>query len=295
MDRQNRGSWIRGAGLNILVTGRGGKSGAWEIRGNQLGKAIGADVIPNALDVGAYDLAIMVKRPRLDIVERCRRAGVPLVWDVVDAYPQPEANTWNRDACLAWLGAHLDQIRPAGVVAATYAMAVDLQSLTNAPVLYLPHHARLGMAVNEIRERVHVVGYEGGLQHLGRWHGVLESECRRRGWKFVTNPPVLAELDIVVALREADGYAPRHWKSGVKAANAQATGTPFIGSPEAGYLEMSCGCERFVETESDLRHAFDILTPYAERKRVSGWMKALAPSLDQVAEKYRSWLRTIRA
>lgn len=285
--------------LKVLVTGRG-KSGSWVIRAEQLGRAIGADVIPNALDVAAYDMAIVVKRPRLDIVERARRASVPVVWDIVDAWPQPEGNRWDRATCLSWLRGHIEQIRPQGIVAATRAMAADCEEIAasmkhRASVLYLPHHHRPGIERNPIRERVRTVGYEGGPQYLGKWRDVMQSECKRRGWLWVENPISLSTLDIVVALREADGYAPRHYKSGVKLSNAQGSGTPFIGSPEAGYREMAIGVECFVKDEAELRRALDKLTPLAERTRCSGWMHSVAPKIDSVAAQYRKWLETLRA
>jgi hypothetical protein len=284
--------------VNILVTGRG-KSGSWRVRGEQLGKAIGADVIPNALDVAAHDVVVMVKRLRHDIIDRARRADVPLVWDVVDAWPQPEGNLWDRNACMAWLRSQIAMVKPQGIVAATQAMAMDCEAVLaeikhTASVLYLEHHCRPGLERNPIREEVRRVGYEGGA-YLGRWQPVLERECARRGWSFVVNPASLSELDIVVALREADGYAPRHWKSGVKLANAMGSGTPFIGSPEAGYIEMAVGVERFIETEADLGRALDRLTPAAERARCAGWLLTVAPTLEKVARKYRTWLETIGA
>ena len=102
--------------MNVLVTGRG-KSGSWRVRGEQLGKAIGADVTPNALDVAAHDVVVMVKRLRHDIIDRARRADVPLVWDVVDAWPQPEGNLWDRNACMAWLRSQIAMVKPQGIVA----------------------------------------------------------------------------------------------------------------------------------------------------------------------------------
>lgn len=285
--------------MNILVTGRG-KSGSWVIRGEQLGAAIGAEVVPNALDIGPYDVAVMVKRPRMDLVDRARRAHVPLVWDVVDPWPQPEGNNWDRATCLSWLRSQLEAIKPAGIVAATHAMALDCEAIVAAcrlksSVLYLPHHARPGLERNPIREQVKTIGYEGGPQYLGRWRAALESECRARGWQWLENPASLAQLDIVVALRDVDGYAPRAWKSGVKLANAMGAGTPFVGSPEAGYMEMAVGVERFVESQGDLKRALDALTPVKERERVAGWFQTVAPKLEVVARKYSAWLETVRA
>lgn len=279
-------------GLKVLVTGSG-KSGSWQIRGAQLGAAIGADVQPHASDVAGYDLAIVVKRPPLDLLGRLHRAGVPLVWDVVDAWPQPVGNEWDRVLCMEWMKKQVCAIRPSAIVAATRAMADDCAQF-GIPVLALPHHARPGQRLNAIREKVAVVGYEGSEQFMtGRWRAIMETECAERGWKFVTNPASLAELDIVVAMRDQAGYAATTWKSNVKLANAQGSGTPFIGAAEAGYLETASGAERFVSTRQEVSRAFDELTPMAARLAVASALCAAAPTLPVVARKYLDWIRTL--
>lgn len=279
--------------MNVLVTGNG-TSGSWVIRGVQLGEAIGAAVIPRALDVGPYDLAVVVKRAPADLLVRLRQARVPIVWDVVDAWPQPEGNRWDRETCAGWLRGQVGKFRPAGIVAATLAMAEDCIEF-DVPVLALAHHARPGLKRNPIRETVRTVGYEGSEQYISNWRPFIERECLRRGWNFVVNPEHLADLDIVVALRDADGYAPRSWKSNVKLANAQGSGTPFIGCRESGYRERSIGnAEKWADTPEELHAAFNALTPQAERRRASNWMIAVAPTLEQVAARYSEWLQCFR-
>lgn len=283
---------MRAAGLNILVTGNG-SSGSWRIRGDQLGQAIGATVLPKAVDVAPYDLIVLVKRPAAELVKRAHRAGVPVVYDMVDAWPQPEGNNWSGDQCDAWMRRQIAMINPTAVVAATRAMAEDLRWF-NLPCLYVPHHSRPGLERNPIREHVQVVGYEGSEAYITGWRPAIEAECQRRGWRFVVNPSRLADVDIVLALRDAEGYAPRHWKSNVKLANAQGSGTPFIGCREAGYTEQAIGtCEKWADTPQELARAFDALTPQGERRRAAQWMLSVAPSLEQVASKYRAWLEGI--
>lgn len=268
------------------MTGRG-TSGSFAIRGVQLGAAIGATVEPNATKPKGYDLAIVVKRCPSDLLHRLRQARVPIVWDVVDGWPQPAGNLWERGECMRWLRGKVAELNPVGIVAATRAMADDCAEF-GLPVLALPHHARPGQKRNPLREKVHTVGYEGGEAYLGRWRGVLEQECKARGWTFVVNPPALADLDIVVALREADGYAARHWKSNVKLANAMGSGTPSIVNREAGYLETACPAQRFGENEAELNRSLDVLTDVeARRLQVAQYQP---PTLDDVAEKYRAWL-----
>jgi hypothetical protein len=278
--------------VKLLITGRG-TSGSWKIRGEQLGQTIRATVMPQARDVAGFDLAVVVKRAPDDLLQRLHRAGVPIVYDVVDAWPQPCGNTWGREFCMAWLASEVKRIRPAAIVAATRAMAEDCEQF-GLPVLALPHHARPRIARNPLRDEVRSVGYEGGEHYLGTWRAILERECARRGWRFIVNPTSLAELDIVVALREAQGYAPRNWKSGCKLSNAQGSGTPFIGSPEAGYREQASGdAERWVDNERELSAAFDALTPIDERRRVSERLLSAAPRIEAVANTYLQWLNQI--
>lgn len=280
--------------MNLLVTG-GATAGSWQIRGAQLGAAIGATVLPKAVDMDPFDAVVIVKRHPFGMADRVRISGAVLIWDLVDAWPQPIGNGWGRGECLAWLRQQVNSIRPAGIVAATRAMAADCAEF-GVPVLALPHHARPGLDANPIREHVQTVGYEGGEGYITGWRQHIEAECKRRGWRFVVNPARLADVDIVLALRDATGYAPRHWKSNVKLANAQGSGTPFIGCREAGYLETAIGtCEKWADTPEELKRAFDALSPQGERRRVSQWMRSVAPALDQVAIKYRAWLEQVCA
>lgn len=275
--------------MRILVTGRG-TSGSWAIRGEQLGAAIGADVVPNASLFRGYDRAILVKRPRPHMVAAIREARVPLVWDVVDSWPQPHGNEWDRATCLDWLRTEVKAMRPAGIVAATQAMAADCAEF-GVPVLALPHHARPGQRRNPLRETVRTVGYEGGEQYLGAQRAELERACARRGWTFMVNPAELAALDIVVALRERAGYAPRHWKSNVKLANAQGSRTPSVVNREAGYLETAGPLQWFADTPAEFEQSFDALADFDQRRQQVASYRA--PELSAVAIDYLQWLRAL--
>lgn len=278
--------------MKVLVTGRA-TGGSWQVRGAQLGGAIGASVIPQALDVGGYDLAVLVKRPQADIVARLQRMDVPIVWDPVDAYPQPHGNDWTRDECMAWLRDAVRLVRPVAIVAATQAMAGDCSEL-GLPVLALPHHAWEGQGTCVIGRHVRRVGYQGGRRYLGRWSGFMQAECARRGWEWIEDPATVAGLDIVVAVREQQGYAPRHWKSNVKLANAQGCGTPFVGNREAGYQETACGQERWADSEREMVVALDALESQAARVRASAALSAATPRLPEIAARYRAWLESLR-
>lgn len=264
--------------MQVLITGKG-TSGSWKIRGEQLGRAIGATVIQDARDVAAYDLVVLVKRPPPGLLERIKKAGVPWCWDVVDAWPQPQGNEWDRATCMAWW-----QSQPrSNVIAATERMAADLGGWC------LPHHSWPGKPVNPVRKEVKRVGYQGG-DYLGSWKRILQRECTKRGWEFIENPASLSDLDIAVALRAANGYAPRHWKSNVKLANAQGSGTPVICNRESGYIETASGAEKWADTEAELVKALDELTPHQARVEASCTLLKAAPTLEMIAKRYSQWL-----
>lgn len=275
--------------MHVLITGKG-TSGSWLIRGVQLGGVLGATVMPNAIDVAPYDLAVLVKRPTADLLQRIHRAGVPLIWDQVDPWPQPVGNRWDRARCMEWLVEQMRVIRPAGIVSPTEAMARDCEAF-GVPVLALPHHARPGLRQNPIRP-LKVLGYEGGEQYLGRWLPIIQRQCAARGLQFVINPAEVADVDILLALRDCDGYAPRKWKSNVKLANAQGSGTPVICNREAGYLETASGAEHWADEEGELAAALDALAPTAERRAASQVLRAAALEIDGIAETYQSWIRS---
>lgn len=275
--------------VHLLMTGKGA-SGSWQIRGVQLGQTLRAAVVPNAKDLVPYNLAVLVKRQTTDLLERFHQSKVPLIWDVVDAWPQPIGNAWHKERCLEWLAGEVKTIRPAGIVAATRAMARDCEGF-GVPVLALPHHARPGLRQNPIRP-LKVLGYEGGEKYLGRWLPIIKRQCSARGLRFVINPTEVADVDVLVALRDCDGYAPRNWKSNVKLANAQGSGTPVICNREAGYLETACGAERWADDEAEFAAALDALESTEVRRSAAQVLRAAAPSIDSVTATYLQWLRS---
>lgn len=285
--------------MKVLITGRG-TGGSFQIRAVQLGHAIGATVIANASDrdIRAHDLVILVKRPAAGLVERIHAAGKPLVWDVVDAWPQPEGNRWTKQQCLEWLAERIKTIKPHAIVAATAEMFGEALGIKAFPALWLPHHARPDQPLNPVREQVQTIGYEGGLKYLEAWLPAIKAQCDRRRWRFVPAADQLAELDIVLALRTDAGYAPRHWKSNVKLANAQATGTPIVCCREAGYLETDSGTGAYwADTAIELDRALDALTPHAVRARAAAGLRADGATfvtLNRIAEEYARWLQALR-
>lgn len=275
--------------MSLVITGRG-TSGSWQIRGVQMAKALGVDAVPNLRTPHPYKAAIVVKRMAQSLLDQLHAANIPIIYDIVDAWPQPEGNNWDGVRALEWLGRHLQQVRPAAVVAATKSMAKDCESL-GYRAFALPHHANPALGINPIRQTVQVVGYEGGAAYLGKWHELLVIECAKRGWRFVVNPPEYTQMDIVVALREAAGYPAVKWKSNVKLANAQGSGTPCVLVPEMGYLETQCGAELIISTEPGLRLALDMLADYQQRRERAEKLLAAAPRLQSVSAMYKEWLQ----
>jgi hypothetical protein len=272
----------------ILVTGNG-KSGSWKIRGEQLGEAIGAAVTPTPKHIAGLDRVVVVKHYMHPAIHEARRAAVPVILDVVDAWQSRLGNDRGRAASKAWLDDVMTLARPRGIVAATRAMATDCESY-GLPVLALPHHARPGMEPNPIRPEVRRVGYEGSEKYLGWWRAAIADECAKRGWEFVINPPQLAEVDIVLAVRDEGGYPARHWKSNVKLANAQGSGTPVVVNREMGYLETASGVEHWADDIGELRLAFDALTSHEARLHAHRRLREATITLAQVAKTYRGWL-----
>lgn len=275
--------------MKVLITG-GGKGGSWEIRGKQLGAAIGATVEPKAVSTDGYDLVVVVKRSQAGI-------KAPIVLDLVDGWPQPHGNEWNRQQCLDWLESHVRSIAPTAIVAATKVMADDCGPF-GIPVLYLPHHARPGLKRNPIRQKVQTVMYQGGPLYLGKWREFLNAQCAKRGWSFRVDESKaallhLADADIAVAVRDQGGYAAQNWKSNVKLANAQGSGTPVICGQEAGYLETASGAEMWANSERLMERALDALADHELRQGVSSRLFAVAPRIEDVARRYKEWLRAL--
>lgn len=271
--------------MGYLFTGKGGASGSWVIRGEQLGQ-IGS-VIPHCTDPKGFDAAVVVKRTPERVIQALRDYSVPWVWDVVDCYPQPHANLWSKSEGIAWIRKQVAHLRPDGIIWPNRRMMEDCELDLPQTVLY--HHHRPDIKLNPIREKVRTVGYEGG-NYLGGWRHLVEAECRKRGWEFVVNPAELANLDIVIAFRDPNGYIPFSWKSNVKLANAHGSGTPFVGAPENGYIETQSGAEYWACSKEDLLVSFDWLSDQSAREQVRDRFLGAAYTLEQAQSDLKAFL-----
>jgi hypothetical protein len=272
----------------ILFTGRG-TSGSWQIRGEQLGSRIGT-VKPKATldDIKAADLVVVVKRVNDELLDSLRKSGKPWIFDAVDFYPQPASSSWSKSQAVAWVRGQLNKYQPDAVIWPNMAMMSDCGGQFRECVLY--HHYKPAIAINPIRPEVKTVGYEGSLRYIGGYMKTILKECELRGWDFTTNPAHLAELDIVLAVRDKPGYASHNWKSNVKLANAHGTGTPFIGPMESGYLETASGAEEWIKDHGELSGAFDRLSCYETRKAIKDkFLKAAIP-VEKTVERLKAFL-----
>lgn len=273
----------RAIGMNVIVVGAG--SGSWTMRGLQLGSAIGARVtsFPSAPDWSWADVAVLVKRAGVRYAAEAHAAGVPIVWDALDFWRQPQDNGLTEREARTLLKRQLELIVPAVTIGATQAMA---DACAGA---YLPHHSWNGLEPSQVKPCVQTVAYQGNAAYLGSWLEIVSRSCAARGWRFVINPPDLREVDLIVALRDAqwDGWMCRAWKSGVKLVNAVAAGRPVMTQPSAAFSEIQPPGTA-IKTAADLLSAFDAWTDEAPRVRALAMCCEMAQAfrLSAVADCY---------
>jgi hypothetical protein len=273
--------------MKILFSGNG-KSGSWKIRGDQLGNACNGIIKPHATldDIKQADVVVVVKRVTSQLLSDLQKAGKPWIFDVVDFYPQPACTSWTRGHAISWVRNKISEYKPNGIIWPNKCMEYDC-SLPDIKSIVLPHHYRPNIRINPIRESIKTIGYEGSRDYIGSWLYPIQKECLYRGWNFIINPLHLADLDIVLAVRDKSvaGYCQRHWKSNVKLANAHGSGTPFIGNLEQSYLETATHYEQFADCKIGLKRAFDALDNYEIRKATQRSFLKASISVDEIAKK----------
>ncbi len=222
--------------MNILMVG-GDTKGAWQMRGVQLGRAMGARVTakPEAGDWSWADLVILVKRAAIMWAEHALVVKVPVVWDVLDFWAQPQDNQETREEMIERVR-HIQRNCGAGLlIGATRSMADDIGGA------YLPHQCRVGLRPEPIRKHAQVVAYDGNRKYLGAWGKALQRSCESLGLTFMVSPSHLSKADVLVAFRDGkwDGWVCRQWKSGVKQVNSIVAGRPMLSQPSAAQSELS--------------------------------------------------------
>lgn len=276
--------------MNVLMCGNG--AGSFEVRGRQLGGAIGARVVraPSDDDLRWADVVVLIKRAVTAWSDLVHRNGKPLVWDALDFWAQPEDNDMTEAEAKTMLRDYIANHRPDLVIGATEAMAQA------AGGVYLPHHSRPGLTPAPARDVVTTVGYEGTKKYLGRWAKAVQDECDRRGWTFVINPPDLRACDILVAFRDGqwDGWMCDAWKSGVKSVNAIAAGRPIITRGEVATLEVK-PVGWIVKDQQGIADAFDYWSSLEWRRIAVDKCRHMASefTLDTVANRYSQILQGV--
>lgn len=259
--------------MKILMVG-GGKGGSFEIRGRQLGAALGARVVSalSEADLRWADVVVLVKRAGLQWAKAVHAAGKPLVWDALDCWPQPAMHRCTDRDARAWLMSQIAVIRPTVTIGATQAMADACGGV------YVPHHSWPGLVPTPARENVQTVAYQGNPAYLGTWAGAITVECKKRGWTFAINPPDLRQADILVAFRDGqwDGWICRQWKSGVKIVNAICAGRPILTQPGAAGDELRAH-GAVLDDMSHLGRVFDFWASESPRRA------AVQAALERVA------------
>lgn len=281
--------------MNILFTGRGG-SGSWQIRGVQVGAALGSRVIANATaeELGWADVIVAVKKIPGDLLARIRASGKPWVYDVIDAYPQPEAGAWSEEQAKRWVQTLMAGLEPDAVIWPTSAMQ-DCAPYMRGTVIN--HHYRPGIERNPIRPELKTIGYEGAPQYLGEWLPAFEKAAAKIGARFVINPERLGDVDVVVAVRgkQHNGWAQRMYKSNVKVANAQGSGTPMIAMPSRSYFETADDLVEWVMSPRDIDRALDALRPQMFREFAGKAAYKKRYSVEDAANDYRNFLCALKS
>ncbi len=277
--------------MKVLIVGNG--KGSWQMRGLQLGAAIGARVTsyPTRDDWAWADVAVLVKRVAHTFAPLAHAAGIPVVWDAVDFWRQPADHNLGRVGAVDLLERNLKVIQPALAIGATRAMAEACGGV------YLPHHSWAGLTPTPARERVELVAYEGNPIYLELWNDRIAKACAARGWTFVLNPPDLRQADLIVSFRHGvwNGFLPREWKSGVKVVNAIAAGRPLIAQDSAARRELNPPGSRVEQDFPDLDAAFDTWASFEARSAVVSICEGLSPQyrLEAIAAQYQALIARV--
>lgn len=275
--------------MNVLIVG--GSKGSWAMRGKQLGAAIGARymVRPRKKDWSWADVVVLVKRAYENHWKQASALQVPVVWDVLDFWMQPRDNDRSEADLVREVEIAAQSFKPSVLIGATKSMAKAIGGV------YLPHHSRIGLYAMPPRKDLKVVAYEGNERYLDHWRPKLESACKRMGLSFVVNPADLTQADLLVAFRggEWDGWACRHWKSGVKFVNAVAAGRPILSQWSDGAREI-WPCGGTVEDRTRLEDSIREWMPLSVR--VEAYMlsqrRAHEFHIDTIAKQYMDILRS---
>jgi hypothetical protein len=273
----------------VLILGADSR-GSFQMRGIQLGAVIGARVAtqPKQSDLAWADVIVLIKRAAFQFGKQAKATGLPLVWDVLDFWDQPDEND------MPVHGFFCKRVRETQEALGITTLIGATQQMAEAiGGVYLPHHHRLRLTPTPIRETARTVGYEGKAKYLGSWRRLLEQSCAVLGMEFIVNPTDLRELDIVVALRgdKHDGDVCRQWKSGVKLVNAIAAGRPVLTQPNAAFSEINPVGVTITDPQCVVAALHQTRELRAEAYR-QGLTRVAEFDVSTVAQRYRSIMET---
>ena len=260
--------------VRVFFTGRN-RAGSWDIRGAQIASTRSnwhADQEVEERDIGRFDLFCVVKRPAAPVVERIRRRGKAVVFDVLDSWAQPDDGLTTVSLALSreLFAARWKGLRFHSWIFPNRCMQEHLGCLVPHSA-FIYHHFFPSISRSPLRRRPEAVGYEGNASYLGGWHEVMQEVCAARGLRFVVNPPSWEEVDVGFAARGGahDSFLANHYKSNVKLANFYGSGTPcLVSAKERSYHETDQGDVRFFETPEQLSGQLEELLDLEVRGQV---------------------------
>lgn len=281
-----------------------GNAGSWQIRGQQI-----ASTDPYWLskpmrdltqkDIETYDVFCIVKHFDPTIANSIRKAGKKVVYDIVDAWRQPDDGLKNNnvDLVVQYFTKKLSGLPLDGVIFPNRIMQHDLAGVVPKPTT-IYHHHRPGLVPTEIKQRPNLVAYEGNPDYLGPWKDIIIKICGSFGMSFAINPQSLGLADIGFAARGGPhgSIMASRYKSNVKLANFYAVGLPCVVSyNEMSYRETDNGKVYFFRTEEELKQRIRVLLPYPNRLAIHRSFIGFAKNftLRKIADEYRRYFASL--
>lgn len=260
--------------VRVLFTS-GSDAGSWKIRGEQIAACrtnwhAAHDVA--SVDLRRFDVVCIVKRHEGVPIPHIKRLGKLIAFDIVDSWAQPDDGVRCRDlaSVTSLFAGKWTEINADGYIFPNQCMKQHLRKLVPFGT-HIYHHYYPLLEPIPIRSSRLTIGYEGNESYLGPWHEILEEICRRKGLRFVVNPPQLSDIDIGIAARGGmhDSFLANRYKSNVKLANFYGAGIPcIVTAKDRSYQETDQGDVRFFHSPEQLEHQIEALLCPETRRRI---------------------------